>query len=410
MLTAVAPGRSHALGRLIRAPRGPSRRRILAAATLLAAVITAATLASTLAYLRVPEPTGTFAVGRAVALMIDPARSDPRSALDERRKVGLVVWYPAIADSGQPAEYVPGLDAIRSGLAASGELGALELAGLGLVRTNSREGAEVAPSDRSYPVVILSPGNATNVAFYSSLGEDLASHGYVVVGVDHPYQVTAVDLGDGGVAVYSGDQHAGPLGAEIIAKIDERVADIRFVLDRLVADAAGLAFLQGHLDLGRVGIAGHSNGGIAAADACAADARLVACMNIDGQAAGGPFSSRPSPQAPTKPFLYLTKEAELHTSLAALFEAAGPDTYRVQVPEASHGSFADGPRFRPRLAPIDGIADDVLVMERGIALAFFDRVLRDAPQSVFEAITAPTDVIVEVYPLGDPDRLRESLP
>jgi dienelactone hydrolase len=410
MFAAVAPARTNALGRLIRAPRGPSRRRIAAVATILAAVIAASTLASTLAYLRLPEPTGEFVVGRAVTLLVDPARPEPRIAANERRKVRLVVWYPAIASSGHTTEYVPGLDAIRAGLEASGELGTLEIAGLGLVQAHSSDGAAVAPSGGSYPVVILSPGNATNVAFYSSLAEDLASHGFVVVGVDHPYQVAAVDMGDGRVAVYSGDQATGPLGTEVAAKIDERVADIRFVLDRLAEDAAGVASLQGHLDLERVGIAGHSNGGIAAAEACTADARLVACMNIDGQAAGGPFSSRPNPQAPTKPFLYLTKEVQLHASLAALFEAAGPDTYRIQVPAAIHGTFADGPRFRPRLAPVDGIADEVLAIERGFALALFDRVLRDAPQTVFGAVNAPTDVIVEIYPLGDPDRTRGPLP
>jgi dienelactone hydrolase len=409
MFAAVAPGRTNALGRLIRAPRGPSRRRIAAVVTILAAVIAASTLASTLAYLRLPEPTGEFAVGREVTLLVDPARAEQRTPASERRKVRLVAWYPAVASSGQLAEYVPGLDAIRAGLEASGELGTLEIAGLGLVRAYSRDGAAVAPSDGPYPVVLLSPGNATNVAFYSSLAEDLASHGFVVVGVDHPYQVAAVDLGDGRVAVYSGDQAAGPLGTEVAAKIDERVADIRFVLDRLAEDSAGLASLQGHIDLRRVGIAGHSNGGIAAAEACTADPRLVACMNIDGQAGGGPFSSRPNPRAPTKPFLYLTKEVQLHASLAALLEAAGTDTYRIQVPAATHGTFADGPRFRPRLAPIDGTADEVLAIERGFALAFFDRVLRDAPQTVFGAVNAPTDVIVEVYPLGDPDRTRGPL-
>ena len=410
MFAFVAPGRTFALGRFIRTPRRPSGGRIAAVALLLAAIIAASAVASTLAYLRLPAPTGAFAVGRATTLLTDPSRPEPRTAANDHRAVRLVAWYPAAAGSGQSTEYVPGLDAIRAGLEASGELGPLEVAGLGFVQAHASDGAAIAREGGSYPVVILSPGNATNVTFYSSLAEDLASHGFVVVGVDHPYQVAAVDLGDGTVAVYPGDQAAGPLGTEVAAKIDERVADIRFVLDRLAEDAAGFIALQGRLDLGRVGIAGHSNGGIAAVEACAADARLSACMNIDGQAAGGPFSSRRDPAAPTKPFMYLTKETQLHESLAALFEEAGPDTYRVQVPAATHDTFADGPRFRPRLAPVDGIADAVLTIERGFALAFFDRALRGAPQTVFREVAAPTDVLVEVYPLGDRSRAREPLP
>ena len=387
-----------------------STRRVALVALILAAVTAASMVASTLAYLRLPSPTGAFAVGRAVALLTDSARAEPRSAANDRRKVRLLTWYPAVKDSGQPLEYVPDLDTIRVGLEASGELGSTEIAGLRLVQAHSRRDAALATSEQSYPVVILSPGNATNVVFYSSLAEDLASHGFVVIGIDHPYQVTAVDLGEGRVAVYPGDPTAGPIGAEVVAKIDERVADIRFVLDRLAQDTAGFVALQGRLDLRRVGIVGHSNGGIAAVEASAADSRLLASMNIDGQLAGGPFSARPSPTAPTKPFLYLTKEMKLHSALDALFETAGPDTYRVVVPSAAHEAFADGPRFRPRLAPIDGTADAVLTIERGFARAFFDRVLRGAPQSVFQGVTAPIDVVVEVYPLGDRSRARGPLP
>jgi dienelactone hydrolase len=406
----VAGGRANAARRSTRVPRRPPWRRITAVVMILAAVIAASTLASTLAYLRLPATTGAFAVGRSTTLLADPARPEPRTATNDHRNVRLIAWYPAVPGSGQPTEYVPGLEAIRAGLEASGEIGTVQIAGLGLVRANARQGAAVAPAASPYPVVILSPGNATNVAFYASLAEDLASHGFVVVGVDHPYQVAAVDMGEAGVAVYPGDQAAGPPGADIAAKIDERVADIRFVLDRLAEDAAGFAALRDRLDLRRIGIVGHSNGGIAAAEACVADTRLVGCMNIDGQSAGGPFSSRPDPAAPTKPFMYLTKEVQLHEALGALFERAGPDTFRVVVPAATHDAFADGPRFRPRLAPVDGAADAVLTIERGVALAFFDHVLRGAPETVFRAMTAPTDILVEAYPLGDRSRTRAPLP
>jgi dienelactone hydrolase len=386
-----------------------NRRPIAVCVLMLGIVIVVSTVASTLAYLRLPEPTGTFPVGRVDSLLSDPARPEPRTPADDRRQVRLVAWYPATRDSGRQAGYVPGLDAIREGLEASGELGGIEIAGLGFVHANAREGAAITAQVGPLPVIVLSPGNATNVAFYSSLAEDLASHGFVVIGIDHPYQVAAVEVSGGAVAVYPGDQTAGPLGQEVTAKIDERVADIRFVLDRLAHDAAGIAGLRGRLDLEHIGVAGHSNGGIAAVETCALDVRVVGCMNIDGQAAGGPFSSRPDPRTPTKPFLYLTKEMRLHDTLAAVFEEAGPDTYRVVAPAATHEAFGDGPRFRPRIAPVDGVADAVLTIERSVALAFFDRILRDAPQTVFGEMCAPTDLLVEVYPLGDPRRARAPL-
>jgi dienelactone hydrolase len=201
---------------------------------------------------------------------------------------------------------------------------------------------------------------------------------------------------EGDVAVYAGDP---PLGAAVEitpARIDERVADIAFVLDQL-EDGRSVGPLDGHLDLARIGVLGHSNGGVAAAQACA-DSRIDACLNIDGQLAGGPFSSRPNPSAPTKPFMYLTKETELHPSLAALFEA-GRDAIRAVVPEAAHDEFADAAMFRPRVLPTATTADEVTTVSRGLVGAFFDHTLRDGPLTAFRGLAAPTDIEIYVYPL-----------
>jgi dienelactone hydrolase len=274
------------------------------------------------------------------------------------------------------------------------------VAGLRFVADPARHAGEIAHGDPPYPVIVLSPGNATNVEFYGSLAEELASHGFVVIGIDHPYQVAAVAV-EGDVAVYAGDPPLDEAQHAIPARIDERVADIQFVLDRLEEDGAGLAGVGGQLDLTRIGLMGHSNGGIAAAEACA-DPRVDACLNIDGQSAGGPFSSRADADAPVKPFLFLTKETELHPALAALFEAGGRGTFRVVVPAAAHDDFTDGPMFRPRLLPAAVTADDVVTVARGFSLAFFDHVLRGAPRDVFGTVNAATDVQVFIYPLIRP--------
>ena len=147
----------------------------------------------------------------------------------------------------------------------------------------ARSSATIDARLTGYPVVLLSPGNATNVEFYSALAEDLASHGFVVIGLDHPYQVAAVAL-DADVAVYPGDPPLAQAAQVTEARIDQRVADLAFVLDRLDAGAIGLGALAGHLDLSRIGVMGHSNGGVAAAQACL-DSRIDACLNIDGQLA-----------------------------------------------------------------------------------------------------------------------------
>jgi hypothetical protein len=151
---------------------------------------------------------------------------------------------------------------------------------------------------------------------------------------------------------------------------------------------------------------GHSNGGIAAVEACKADRRFDGCMNIDGQMAGGPFSYDAEGQAPDQPFMYLTKETRLHPVLADRFEAGGAGTYRVVVPAAAHDHFADGALFRPTLNPFPRTPDDVITVARGFSRSFFDHVLLGKPEKELSRLAAPTDVYVNIYPLGG----RPSIP
>jgi predicted dienelactone hydrolase len=155
------------------------------------------------------------------------------------RSVPVLLWYPAEAETGSRAAYVDGLDSIANGLTESGSLSGIEVAALPLVRTGALDRAAIAAG--RHPVIVLSPGNQTNVAFYASLAEELASHGYLVVGVDHPFQVAATTVAGGQVAIYDTEMDRGDPASSISAKIDERVADVMFVLDSFRSGDAKLA-------------------------------------------------------------------------------------------------------------------------------------------------------------------------
>ena len=373
----------------VRRPHRPSWRRIVAILISTAVLLSVSSVASTIAYLRVPDPTGPHAVGKSAAIW---------PSGDGTRSIRVVSWYPAEPGTGGAGRYLADLATIGDALVASGQVGAFEVAGLGLVRDPARIDATLAGSaGEQLPVIILSPGNATNVEFYGAIAQDLASHGFVVIGIDHPGQVAAVAL-PSEVVPYAGDPPLAAATTEIPRLIEKRVTDITAVLDQLTSEAPGLEAIAARVDTTRVGVMGHSNGGVAAAMACR-DARVVACVNIDGQSGGGPFDVQPNPAAPSKPFLYLTKEVELHPALARLFEVGGTGTFRVVVPAAAHDQFADGASYRPRALPMAGIADDVITVSRGFTRAFFEHTLRGAPLSVFSGVTAPTDVQVVVYPL-----------
>src|SRR5207248_11600097 len=109
---------------------------------------------------------------------------------------------------------------------------------------------------RAYPVAILRGGASAEVVNYSTLAEDLASHGYVVVGVDAPTRTGIVVFPDGRV-VERTSRNNPELCAD--AHCYDRLlaawtSDIGFVLDRLARLNGRFA---GRLDMERVGVSGH---------------------------------------------------------------------------------------------------------------------------------------------------------
>ncbi len=132
------------------------------------------------------------------------------------------------------------------------------------------------------------------------LTEDLVSHGFVVVTVDHPYDGAAVEFPNG--AIVKSTPLAVPGNDKVLTYetwyamvkplLRVRVADVRFVLDELAIidagknpDADGRQLphnLAGTLDLKRIGMFGHSLGGATMAQVMRADSRIRAGLSLDG--------------------------------------------------------------------------------------------------------------------------------
>ena len=89
-----------------------------------------------------------------------------------------------------------------------------------------------------YPVVILRAGGGALSSDFTSLAEDLASHGYIVVSFDAPYRTVITAFPDGRVATRTagGDFDAMPSAtAQRLATqvMSVWIADLKFVLDQL---------------------------------------------------------------------------------------------------------------------------------------------------------------------------------
>jgi predicted dienelactone hydrolase len=248
-----------------------------------------------------PEPTGPCLAGTASLWLTDTSRPDPWAAGAVARELMVSLWYPAATPEGRPAPY---MTAAESELQlASRSITGIPPDALSTVETNAVSNATPAGQQRSLPLVVLSPGFTSPRSTLTALAEDLASHGYVVAGIDHTYESHATAFPDGRVTTCLA-REARRRGSGSQEKVAAgRAADVSFVLGELtgahpVWPAAGL------IDPSRIAMAGHSAGGAAAIAAMLADPRIRAGIDMDG-ATVAPIPDH----GLSRPFLFLGKQS-----------------------------------------------------------------------------------------------------
>jgi len=255
-----------------------------------------------------PTPTGPFAVGRTTYVWRDVSQAELLAPPGAKRELFAWIWYPAAPrqPSQAMADYLPApwRTAVEH---QRGVLFTFLSRDLSQVRTHSIRGAEVSTQQRSYPVVFMRAGLSGLVTGYTSLAEDLASHGYVVVGFDAPYRSSVVVFPDGRVIGRAPqnnlDAFSGPEQFQLANKLVQAwSADMGFALDQLerlnTSDLSG-RFL-GRLDMQRVGVFGHSLGGATTLQFCHDDSRCKAGIDVDGAPLGTVIA-----EGVTQPFMFL---------------------------------------------------------------------------------------------------------
>jgi predicted dienelactone hydrolase len=233
---------------------------------------------------RLPGPDGPCDVGTRVVSLSDSSRQEVfAEEAGHSRVLVAQIWYPA--SPGGAARYAPYM--ARSGDPSpffKAPIWALLASHLHLITTHSQSNAAVSGQGAPYPVLIFSHGLMGGRIQNTIQAEHLASHGYVVVGIDHPYDASFAIFPDGHVIcsqllTAKADQPGKPSLRK--DGIDVRVADVRLVLDRLPSVVSGTQ-LDGRLDFTKVGVFGHSFGGATALAAAAGDPRVKAAVSMDG--------------------------------------------------------------------------------------------------------------------------------
>lgn len=370
---------------------------------------------------QLPAPTGRFAVGRLDFEWTDQARG---------RVLEVVAWYPS-RGGGPPASYIPGFAAIE-GVIGAREMkaalrGAYASAKRGAHLSHALAGAPVAAG--KHPVLLFSHGFGETGFSYAALLEDLASHGFAVLSVEHPGDAYAVALRDGRVIRFdTGAWEAAKASPDLaaayqLAQIPIRTADLAFIVRQLLAGAEP-AELAGKLDLERIGALGHSLGGMAAADACAAIARLRACANLDADYEGVPWRAG----RPSQPFLFFATPHSIYASEhlepptdealasmkrtraeyeeeASAMQRAQDEAmaglpgggYRIQVERDrfTHGAFLDPSLLNPTANATD--AENMELARRYVG-AFFARHVAGGDGSALDQPPADPLIRIDRYP------------
>ena len=331
-----------------------------------------------------PEPSGPYPAGTASVWLTDTSRPDPWVPGVHTRELMVSLWYPAVLSDGRRARYMTPAESELQ-LTSRGITG-IPPDTLSTVRTNAVSDARPTGRPRSLPLVVLSPGFTNSRSTLTALAEDLASHGYVVAGIDHTYESHATAFPDGRVTTCLAREAPRQDRKEEVAA--GRAADVCFVLDELTGahpawPGAGL------IDPLRMAMAGHSAGGAAAIAAMLADSRIRAGIDMDGATC-----ARIPPSGLSRPFLFLGKQSNYTpggegavTTWERDWELLTGWKRWLLVAGAMHASFTDLALLADQTgidigAGLPGARS--LDITRAYVRAFFDQHLRGRPQALLD--------------------------
>ena len=312
-----------------------------------------------------PKPTGEYAVGTRTFTVYN-TRKDVLDKKGAMRHVPARIYYPMAKNATE-------------GLARARSMSRNEAAGIkkafmiplnyDKMEASGENEAQCyidAPfiADKRFPLIVFNHGYFSYIEGNSFLLIELASHGYVVLSVGHPYEGASADYDDGtytlvdkslankmyhpflgGVlAAYKLTKFKGTLAEQaelfeqfqskyctfIGARVDEWITDTEFAVEYAKKEFAQIIDLTNG-----IGISGHSQGGAVAYKACLTDPEYTCGINIDG----GLFGEH-NGMTMNKPFMQLSCEDNENVVTKGYLNHSKP-AYKVLFRGMKHMGFAD---------------------------------------------------------------------
>lgn len=377
-----------------------------------------------------PRPSGPYQIGTLTYHWMDSSRheifsTDPRA----HRELMAQIWYPVKGDTSHVrAPYVQDASALSSGLARDFHMPGFTFDYFQDVTTHAIPSAPIAEGKPSYPVLIFLTGVTGYRQSNTFQVEALASHGYIVVGIDQPYAAAMVTFPDGRqILGWTRDQMQ-PLIQQSLSPVTPAptvngqaltngiipyfAQDVSFTLDQLTAlnraDPNGI--LTGRLDLRHVGTFGVSLGAMVAGEACHRDPRLKACLMMDaampadvvqaGLQQPSMWMTRPASDMQLEYWAKSDIAQTLSTMQTVFNKEPAENGYYVSIPGMFHINFTDGPYFTPLGPLLNPPLAGPINAQRGFdiinaySLAFFNQHLEGRATAL---LTGPSKQYPEVF-------------
>jgi len=264
-----------------------------------------------------PKPIGNYRVGVKRYDFIDQSRKQVFSFEDKNavRKIPIILYYPSDSKENKTTEpYI----SIEEAKVLNKKYFRLTPKNLYKVKTHLYKDISISKKEEKYPVIIYSHGLGAYMQNNTILLSNLASLGYIVVSIGHPYEAGVLKYLNGSIVklhtenrkLYIGTKEENKKIKELIkrtANSDEDYLEIekeynkliapelhshvkiweedsRFILDKLYELDNGEieSIFKGKFNLENgAAIMGHSFGGSTAGQTCWKDKRFSCGINID---------------------------------------------------------------------------------------------------------------------------------
>mgnify|MGYP006284248715 CR=1 FL=1 len=328
-----------------------------------------------------PPLTGPYGVGIKEMHLVDENRSerftdDP----NDNREMMIRIWYPVNKEINTP--YVEYMDTPTFAWLKDRSpvpLVTIPDNAYEFVGTHSFKDINISENKESYPVLIFSPGYDGVYQIYTSLIENIVSHGFIVVSINHPY-VSGITVFPDGRKKYVSSNSTGDIGLNSV------VGDAKFVLDEITKFNQSDEELMGRFDLSRVGMYGHSFGGASTAICCYEDSRFLCGLTLDGV-----FYVDNMTDGLSKPFMMMIAENRFNDENAGdMWDLLNDDSYKVEIIGSTHYAYSDVGVLLNHMVPL--IPNKILGfgtiepkrcvnITRMFELAFFEVYLKDGSVS-----------------------------